>query len=144
MRTYCLYFAWLIACISTLGSLFFSEVLHLEPCHLCWYQRICIFPLAFILGMAYYRNNLKIAPYALPLIITGFFLAVYQVFLQETGLTPIEMCGAGPSCSDKVNIGLGFISLPMLSACALLFMGILLWMANRVSTCPMARSGVGS
>ena len=40
--------AWLIAAGSTLGSLFFSEVMELIPCVLCWYQRIFLFPLAII------------------------------------------------------------------------------------------------
>lgn len=132
MKSYALYFAWLIACVSTIGSLFFSEVLHLEPCHLCWYQRICIFPLALILGLAVYRDDKSVVPYALPLVVIGFLFAIYQVFLQETGLTPFEICGAGPSCSDKVDIGLGFISMPMLSALALFLMGILLLVASPV------------
>ncbi|WP_082321816.1 disulfide bond formation protein B [Variovorax paradoxus] len=38
--------AFLVAFASTLGSLFFSEVMKLEPCVLCWYQRIAMFPLS--------------------------------------------------------------------------------------------------
>jgi disulfide bond formation protein DsbB len=130
MKSYSLYLAWLIACVSTIGSLYFSEVLHLEPCHLCWYQRICIFPLSLILGLAVYRNFHGIVLYVLPLVVIGFLFAVYQIVLQETGYNPIEMCGAGPSCSDKVDIGLGFITMPMLSALALFCMGVLLLIAK--------------
>jgi disulfide bond formation protein DsbB len=41
--------AWLIAATATLGSLFLSDVMHLAPCSLCWYQRIFMFSLAVIL-----------------------------------------------------------------------------------------------
>lgn len=130
MKSYALYFAWLIACVSVLGSLFVSELLHLEPCHLCWYQRICVFPLAIILGIAYYRDFKGIVPYVFPLVVLGFLFAIYQVFLQETGMSLVDMCGAGPSCSHKENIGLGFVSLPMLSALSFFLMGILLLIAK--------------
>ena len=34
------YIAWFQAAVATAGSLFFSEVMDLPPCVLCWYQRI--------------------------------------------------------------------------------------------------------
>ena len=45
-----LFGAWGIAAVATAGSLFFSEVMGLPPCILCWYQRICLFPLVVILA----------------------------------------------------------------------------------------------
>ena len=44
-----LFAAWLVAMIATLGSLFFSEVMMFPPCVMCWYQRICMYPLTLIL-----------------------------------------------------------------------------------------------
>ena len=40
--------AWLQAVIATTGSLYFSEVMHLSPCTLCWYQRLMMYPLVFV------------------------------------------------------------------------------------------------
>lgn len=131
MKITALYFAWLIACIGMLGSVYYSEVLHFEPCHLCWYQRIAVFSLAFILGAAFYRGYTKMWPLVSPLIILGFLIGIYQIVLQETEMSLVDMCGGGPNCSEKYDIGLGFISLPMLSATALFLMGILLLIANR-------------
>lgn len=126
-RKYGLYFTWLIATLATLGSLFFSEIKHFEPCHLCWYQRICLFPLAIILGIGTYRGALGISRYVLPQTIIGFLFAIYQVAIQEIpGWNPIDICGAGPSCSEKVLIGLGFVTLPMLSVLTFLILIILL------------------
>ena len=38
--------AFVVAAVATAGSLYFSEVAHFTPCRLCWYQRICMYPLA--------------------------------------------------------------------------------------------------
>jgi disulfide bond formation protein DsbB len=125
---YSLYFAWLIACLGTLGSLYFSEIRHLEPCHLCWYQRIALFPLPLFLGIATYTHDKRIALYTLPLVSIGFIFALYQVLIQHIpGWYPIEMCGAGPNCAEKLDIGLGFITLPILSACNFFLLAVLLF-----------------
>jgi hypothetical protein len=115
-KTYALYFAWLLSCIALLGSLYFSEIRNLAPCNLCWYQRIAIYPLTIILGIATYRNFLGIVPYVLPLALIGLIISIYHVAIQEVpSWQPIELCGVGPSCLDKIDIGLGPISIPMLS-----------------------------
>lgn len=134
-QKYGLYFAWVIACLGTLASLYFSVVKNLEPCHLCWYQRICLFPLSILLGIATYEGNFKIAAYALPFTVIGLGFAVYQVAIQEIpGWNIIDMCGAGPSCSEKMLVGLGPITIPMLSAANFILLGLLLfsaWMTSR-------------
>lgn len=56
-RNYTLYFAWIVSMIATLGSLFFSEILGFIPCELCWYQRIMMYPLCIILGIATFYNE---------------------------------------------------------------------------------------
>ena len=82
MKNYSLYFAWLISLVAVLGSLYYSEVLHFEPCRLCWYQRIAMFPLAIFLGVAFYQNDQKLARNCLPLIVIGACFAFYQSFIQ--------------------------------------------------------------
>jgi disulfide bond formation protein DsbB len=126
-RKYGLYFGWVFASLGILGSLYFSEVRNMEPCHLCWYQRIALFPVSLILGIATYLGDRKVIHYALPMILIGLFFALYQISIQEfQGWNPIEMCGAGPSCKEKTLIGLGPLTLPMLSALNFLFIAFLL------------------
>lgn len=126
-RHFELYLAWLFAALGTLVSLYISGVRHFEPCNLCWFQRIALFPLAIILGIAAYKGFLDITRYVLPQVIIGFLFAAYQIAIQEIpGWNPIDICGAGPSCAKKFSIGLGPISLPMLSAAGFLVIGILL------------------
>jgi disulfide bond formation protein DsbB len=132
MNRYGLYFSWVVACIAVLISLYYSEIRHLEPCHLCWYQRICLFPLAIILGIATYRGFVGIVPFVLPQVVIGFMFALYQVAIQEIpNFNPIDICGAGPSCSEKTFIGLGAITLPMASAMGFLVLFTLLILAWR-------------
>lgn len=122
-----LYLSWLLASIGLLGSLYFSEIRHFEPCHLCWFQRIFLFPLVILLGIATYNGDTKVIRYALAFPLLGFLVALYQVIIQEIpSFNPIEICGAGPSCSAKIDIGLGFISLPLLSAINFLIIAALL------------------
>lgn len=134
-RKYGLYFAWLLATIGTLGSLYFSDIKNLEPCHLCWYQRICLFPLVIILGIATHRGFLDISRYVLPQVVIGFLFSLYQICIQEIpNWMPIDMCGAGPSCSEKFFIGVGPITIPMLSAANFFVIGLLLlfvWISNQ-------------
>ena len=51
-----LWLAALVAIVTTLGSLYFSEVAHFIPCKLCWYQRIAMYPLSITLLIAALRR----------------------------------------------------------------------------------------
>ncbi|NRD76288.1 disulfide bond formation protein B [Bacillus sp. BRMEA1] len=111
-----LLFAWIAAVIATLGSLYFSEVMHFIPCTLCWYQRIFMYPLAIILGIAFYKNDRDIYKYVLPLSIIGMFISGYHLLLQKIPyLQQFEMCTTGVPCSKDYINWLGFITIPMLA-----------------------------
>lgn len=126
-RKYGVALAWLLSCIGVMVSLYFSEIRHMQPCNLCWYQRIALFPLSLILGVGAYTGDRRVIRYALPLAIVGLAFALYQVALQEIpDWNPLELCGGGPSCSDKVDIGLGPISIPMLASSAFFAISFLL------------------
>jgi disulfide bond formation protein DsbB len=108
--------AWVAALIATIGSLYFSEVLHYIPCTLCWYQRIFMYPLAIILGIAFYQNDKGITKYALPLSIVGMVISGYHTVLQKVPyLQQFEMCTSGVPCSEDYLNWLGFITIPMLA-----------------------------
>ncbi|SCA56677.1 putative disulfide formation protein [Candidatus Terasakiella magnetica] len=109
--------SWVIALMATLSALFIGEVLGKTPCLLCWYQRIAMFPLALILGVASYTGDLAGRKYALPLIIIGTLIAAWHS-LVFAGIVPAEAqpCSqAGPSCSGEGQILFGILPLPYLS-----------------------------
>jgi len=111
--------AWLIATVSTLGALFFGEVMQLPPCVLCWYQRICMFPLVLILPVGLFPLERKVVRYALPLAGIGWLFAVFHVLLIA-GVIPesIKPCTQGVPCSEKVIEWFGFVTIPLLAVVA--------------------------
>ncbi len=114
-----LFFGWITAMVATLGSLFFSEAMHFPPCVMCWYQRICMYPLTFILGVALFSTDRSVVKYAMPLILSGLFFAIYHNLLYY-GILPeaAQPCSQGVSCtSDYIN-WFGFITIQLLSLVA--------------------------
>ena len=111
-----LFVCWILAAVSTLGSLFFSEVMALKPCVLCWYQRIFMFPLVVILLAGLYPLDKGVVRYALPLAVIGWLFAVYH-YLLYSGFIPegLQPCDKELSCTE-INLELfGFVTIPMLS-----------------------------
>lgn len=121
-----LFACWLVAAVSTLGSLFFSNVMNFAPCILCWYQRIFLFPLVIVLAMGLFPLDKGVIRYALPLAVAGWLTALYHNLLY-TGIIPesIQPCSQGVSCTEKY-IDFGFITIPMLSGLAFTIIIILL------------------
>jgi disulfide bond formation protein DsbB len=108
--------AWLTAVIASLGSLYFSEVLQFVPCNLCWYQRILMYPLVVLLGIAFYHQDYKITRYILPLSILGVLISGYHYALQKVpALKAFEMCSSGVPCSGEYINWLGFVTIPLLA-----------------------------
>ena len=111
-----LFVCWLLVAGATLGSLFFSEIMELPPCSLCWVQRIFMFPLTVILLVGLFPLDLHVVRYALPLALCGLAVALYHTLLQ-VGIIPESAtpCRQGVSCTD-ISVDLfGFLSIPMLS-----------------------------
>ncbi len=116
-RRWLLIFAsWLVAAVSSIGSLFFSEVMDLVPCVLCWYQRIFMFPLAIILLVGLYPLDKRVVNYALPIAIIGLLFTLYHCLLYF-GFIPenLQPCSQGVSCADEGMELFGFLPIPLLS-----------------------------
>lgn len=112
-----LFLCWLLVSVATTISLFFSSVLEYQPCVLCWYQRICLFPLIFIFAAGLFPAfDKSVIKYALPLTIAGGLTALYHTLLYA-GIIPesIQPCSQGVSCTEKYFELFGFVSIPMLS-----------------------------
>ena len=100
IQKHSLYLAWVISIVALLGSLYYGEVLRFEPCRLCWYQRIAMFPLALFLGIAFYHHDFKIARCCLPLVGIGAAFALYQSIAQI--FPPLQitvLCGESTPCA---------------------------------------------
>ena len=119
--------AWLIATSSALGALFLGEVMGFSPCVLCWYQRIFMFPLVFVLAAGLFPFDPKVVRYAFPLALAGFAVAVFHLLLTA-GVIPENMtpCVQGVPCAKVQIEWFGFITIPMLSATSFFVINLLL------------------
>ncbi len=119
------YLAWIIALVATVGSLFFSEVMDLPPCVLCWYQRIAMYPLVVIIGIGIITRDSRLKNYALPVCLIGLAISIYHNLLYY-GLIPesITPCTEGISCTSRQIEWLGFITIPLMALTA--FFGVAL------------------
>lgn len=127
-----LFLCWLLAGLSTLGSLFFSSVMEFAPCVLCWYQRIFLFPLVIILARGLFPFDENVVKYALPLAGAGWLTAIYHNLLFA-GIIPekIQPCSQGVSCTEEYIDLFGFLSIPMLSLLSFSAIIILLTILQR-------------
>ncbi len=127
--------AWLVAVIATAGALFIGEVMLMVPCQLCWYQRIAMFPLALILGIACFSEDRRGAVYALPLALAGTAIAAHHTLLVA-GVIPKSWipCGAGVSCADQKLEILNGVQIPWLSLIAFVAISLLLIQFLRKTT----------
>jgi disulfide bond formation protein DsbB len=122
-----LYAAWMIALIATVGSLFFSEVMQLPPCVLCWYQRIAMYPLVFVIAAGIVMRDRRVKFYALPLALIGLVISVYHNLLYY-GLIPdsITPCTQGVSCTTVQIEWLGFITIPLMALASFVLISVCL------------------
>jgi len=118
---YSLLFMWIVSLFATLGSLYFSEVMKYEPCTFCWYQRILMYPLVLIIGIAYIQRNAKIAATTLVFSIIGACLALYHYGIQKVPFLHdnAASCGRVPCTGEYMN-WFGFVTIPFLSLVAFL------------------------
>lgn len=113
---YLLYIAWIQSLLATLGSLYFSEIAKFPPCVLCWYQRIVMYPLVWIIAFGIVKKDKNMPLYALPLSIIGFLIASFHVLLYYKIIPEASApCIQGISCTTKYIEFFGFITIPFLS-----------------------------
>lgn len=126
--------AWVIAAVTTFGSLYYSKVQGYVPCELCWYQRICIYPMAVILGIAAWRRDSSIRIYAIPVLAIGVVISTYHSYIQWwPPSSGTSFCSATAPCTLKYVNEFGFVTLPFMALSAAVFM-ITLLMASQGSS----------
>jgi disulfide bond formation protein DsbB len=129
--------ALLVAVVATLGSLFYSEVKDLIPCDLCWYQRICMYPLAAILAVGVLRRDRAVLWYAAPFVVVGAPLALYHWLVERVpSLSDATSCSIVAPCAVPYFEELGYVTLAFMDLSAFLLIGALLLIgrAHRPST----------
>jgi disulfide bond formation protein DsbB len=103
--------------VATVGSLFYSQVVNLPPCSLCWIQRVLLFPQIIIIGFALYYESHKAVRLSAILSALGIMFAGYHAYLQYGGGGTSIICSllGGISCSQRYFIEFGYITMPIMS-----------------------------
>lgn len=128
-----IFICWVLAAFSTMGSLFFSEVMKYPPCILCWYQRICMYPLVIVFLPAVLSFDKSVLKFTWPLTFVGWVIAIYHNLLYYKILPESAApCVQGISCTTVQIEWLGFITIPFLSLLGFTFILALLTNLYRI------------
>jgi disulfide bond formation protein DsbB len=114
---YELWLVFLVSAIATGGSLFFSEIAGFVPCELCWFQRICMYPLSIITLLAALADDRRVARYLLPLPLVGAGVSVYHLLVENGVVRQAQACllSAPGGCATKWINEFGFVTIPTLA-----------------------------
>jgi disulfide bond formation protein DsbB len=117
LEGYELWLAFLVTSIATGGSLFFSEIAHFVPCELCWFQRICMYPLSITTLLAALANDRRAARYLLVLPLVGAGVSVYHLLVENGVVEQAQTClfSAPGGCATKWINEFGYVTIPTLA-----------------------------
>jgi len=129
---YELWAAFLVSAVATGGSLFFSQVAGFVPCELCWYQRICMYPLSIITLLAALAQDHRVARYLLPLPAVGACISVYHLLVENGVVSQSNEClaSAPGGCATKWINEFGYMTIPTLALTGFLLVGAFLLLAS--------------
>ncbi len=117
-------------------SLWYSEVIGIPVCPLCWFARTMMYPLAVVLAVAAYRKDVAVVPYALALAAIGAAITGYH-HLYQVGIAPSGACNflaEGGTCATRYVFEFGFVTMPLMGFTLFCAIGLLLWVLNKESS----------
>ena len=123
----------LVSLIAMLGSLYFSDILGYEPCKLCWYQRIAMYPMVLLAIIALIKRDNNVTRYTLWLSLIGGFIALNHYILQRASvsLLPCPAVGYSASCSQVFTLQFGYITIPLMALTSFVLIITLSLLARR-------------
>jgi disulfide bond formation protein DsbB len=119
-----------VAAVATLGSLWFSLGLDLIPCTLCWYQRILMYPLVVVLGVAALESHNTVWRTVVPLSLVGALIAGYHSVLQAT---TASCTLAGPCAVVQWQAPMIGLTIPNLSLIAFVLVTITVFAGSNLA-----------
>lgn len=126
--------AFVVTATAMGGSLYYSEVVGLIPCDLCWYQRIASYPLVIIFAIAWWKRDAIVWRYAAPLIPIGLAFSSYHYLIQRFPSLEAGWCSTAVPCSSAYFFRFGFISMPYMAISAFAALGTLWWITKTTAT----------
>lgn len=128
----------ILSSIATISVLIYQFYFGLPVCELCWWQRIFMFPIEFIVASTLMQksrgNHLAIAG----LSFVGAIFAAYhywnhlELWVFKTSLVGMQCSGAGGSCSSTSGImTFGFMSIPGMALIVFITIFVLCLLAGK-------------
>ena len=129
-----LFVAFVVSLIATFGSLVYSDVIGYEPCKLCWFQRIFMYPGVLLYGIALWKKDYGIRIYGAWLSVIGAFIALFH-YVGQLGWNPLGLeclaIGQSASCSKNFVMIFGYITIPMMALSAFILIALTLFYSIR-------------
>jgi len=121
---YELWAAFVVAAIATGGSLFFSQIANYAPCELCWFQRICMYPLSILTLILAWHGDNRAARYLIPLPVVGACVSIYHLLIENKVISEPTQCVASApgGCAVKWINEFGYMTIPTLALTAFLLL----------------------
>jgi len=128
---YELWAAFLVTAIATGGSLFYSQIAGFVPCELCWFQRICMYPLSILTLLMAIAGDHRAARYLLPLPVVGAGVSIYHLLVENGVVQQSQACfvSAPGGCATKWTNEFGYMTIPTLALTGFLLAFALLLLA---------------
>lgn len=122
--------AFFVAFLATAGALFYELVLGLEPCSLCWWQRIFLVPQIILLGMAAAKRDVYMADYSIALSVFGLGVSLYQHMLQILPAGSLPCPSENISCAQRFIFEFGYVTFPLMAATVFAFLIVTMLMVR--------------
>ncbi|MDB5237787.1 MAG: thiol-disulfide oxidoreductase-like protein [Candidatus Kaiserbacteria bacterium] len=108
---------FLLSALSVAGTLLLQYAGALNPCVLCWWQRVFMYPIVIISFIAFLKNTdfSGIADYVLAMSVVGGAIALYQHLLQVLPSGLLIPCDAAGDCSVRSVFKFGFVTIPWMA-----------------------------
>jgi len=117
--------AFIVALVSVSSSLYYSQVAGFTPCELCWFQRIFMYPLVILLGLALIKKKDEVVDYCLALVTVGTLFSLYHNYIYYNTQTT-NFCSIVSPCTERYITSFGYISIPLMALTAFLLIALLL------------------
>jgi len=129
---------FVVALVATTGSLYYSEQVGYIPCQLCWYQRILMYPLVIVLGVAALRKDRRAWMTVVPFVAIGAGVSTYHWLVERVpSFAESSSCSLEAPCTAPWFEKLGFVTLAWMALSGFLLIGTLMVcqiVGNRVAS----------
>ncbi len=117
--------AFLLSFFASALTLYYSEVLGFEPCPLCWWQRVFLYPQVVLFALVLVRGTI-VRSISIALSTIGLGFALYHHALQMLPAGTIPCPAVGVSCAQITLLEYGYITYPLMAATAFTFLIVLM------------------